>query len=160
MPSYTIGAGELAARYRTDHADRHKRIVNALHKSALQGEAIVAQDTPVDTARTKNAWHVVRLPDGADLLNDSPVAVILEVGSRPHWPPFLPILQWAARKFGTAGGKRSFESLSEVDPGLYAIAKGVQKKIAEEGTEPHWMVKKNLPRLRAIAKRNIEQALK
>lgn len=159
MPTYVLAPKELANAYRHGDAERRKKILNALYQSALEGEAVVAQDTPVDTSRTRNAWHTVRQPYGADLVNDSPIAAILETGSRPHWPPFEPILRWVVRTFGTADGRRGFESRASVDPELFAIARGVQKSIAVNGTPAHWMLKKNLPRLRRILARNIQQAL-
>lgn len=41
------------------------------------------KESPVDRGILRNAWKVVRHPDGAELVNDQPYAGILERGSRP-----------------------------------------------------------------------------
>jgi len=141
-----------------------RTIAKALHKAALLGEAVVAEATPVDRGRTRNGWYVQRTHRGAIVANDSPIAGILELGSRPHWPPLMPILRWVVRKFGLdlAGGRRSLpeEGLDEVPWPTYHAAKTVQEGIAKEGTEAHRMVGDNLQKLTKLAKAETERALR
>lgn len=134
----------------------------AQYRAALRAVPIVAEATPVDRGITRSAWQAVPVPNGAELRNDSPVAGILELGSRPHRPPLLPILRWLVRKEGIdlKGGKRSFQSLDEVPPQTYAAAMGIVRAIAERGTKPHLMVRDNLPRLARLVQIETERALR
>lgn len=158
MSVRTISVEDFGARLRFDAGQISTAMVAGMRAAALIGEGIVAADTPVDTGLTRNQWGVAGTPRGADLFNDSPIAGILELGSRPHRPPFIPILRWVVRKFGT--GKRSFEDPSEVDnPELWAIAWGTVKAIERHGTKPNYMVRDNLDRLNEIARREVERRL-
>jgi len=157
MATKTVTIQHYGATLRFDDEERREIIVNALLASALTGEALLVEATPADTGRARAGWITRPTANGAETSNDSPVIGILELGSRPHRPPFRPILEWVVRKFGT--GKRSFENYSEVDPELMAIAWGTVRKIQDHGTQPHFMVKKNLEKLARITKRHVERAL-
>ena len=157
MTTQTVTVKAYGARLKLDDNARNNAIRKALYRSALIGEVIVSQKTPVDRGQARNAWKVVPTHDGAELFNDAPHAGILELGSRPHHPPFRPILEWVVRKMGT--GKKSFVDYSEVEPHLFAIAKSIVRKIAAEGTRPHYMVRDSLPKLTEIVKREVDKAL-
>ncbi|MFB6373334.1 MAG: hypothetical protein ABEN55_09520 [Bradymonadaceae bacterium] len=173
---------------RRDEKRRQDLIEKALLKAALEGEPFVAADTPVDTERARNAWDVQPVEGGADLFNDAPHAGILEKGSRPHRPPFKPILRWVVRNFGlnleavearkeaenTEGTdpdeaareamQNARRSLKEDDPesaseGARSMAWAVVEHIEENGTEPNWMVRDNLPKLKALAQEAVEDFL-
>lgn len=157
MATKTVSYEAYGATLRVDDEKRRDAVIRALYTAALIGETIVAKDTPVDKGQAKNAWSVDPTSKGAILYNDAPHAGILELGSRPHRPPFMPILRWVVRKFGT--GKKSFEDISEVDSDLYAMAIGVVRKIEREGTRAHYMVRDNLSKLNRITKREVERVL-
>jgi hypothetical protein len=148
---------EYGARLRLGYEGMTSTTRRALFKAALIGEGIVSAKTPVDRGQLRNAWKVIPTSDGAELFNDAPHAGIIELGSRPHRPPFRPILEWVVRVFGT--GKKSFEDYSEVDSHLFGIANAIIKKIEAEGTKPRYMVRDSLPMLTKIAKREVEKAL-
>jgi hypothetical protein len=184
----TVSASQIGARLRRDEKKRQELIEKALFKAALDGEPLVAADTPVDRGQARNAWDVEPVEGGANLFNDAPHAGILEGGSRPHRPPFKPILQWVVRNFGlelealeareeaegTAGAdpdeaarqamQGARRSLVDNDPesaseGARSLAWAVVHHIEENGTEPNWMVKNNLPKLRALAQEAVEDFL-
>lgn len=158
-----VEAEQWGAVVRHDEAERRQEIQRALYRAALRGEAIVAEATPVDRGHARNAWYVQPMPDGSVILaNDWPYIGILERGSRPHYPPLMPILRWLVRKEGLdlAGGRRSFETFDEVPYTTYLAAKAVQEKIGQEGTKPHRMVADNLDQLTTIAGQEIDHALR
>ena len=157
MSAKTVTVKAYGANLRFDDEQRRDAVKRALFKAALIGEGIVASKTPRDRGQAVNAWSVVPTDDGAELFNDAPHAGILELGSRPHRPPFRPILEWVVRVFGT--GKKSFEDYSEVDSHLFGIAVSIVRKIEAHGTRPHYMVRDSLGKLADIAKREVEKAL-
>lgn len=157
-----VALSEMGAKYRKDHANRVEAVERGMRKAAHAGLPIVASATPVDRGRARAGWQVVFRDGGADLFNTVPYIGILEAGSRPHWPPYDPILRWVVRKKGInlEGGQRHFESYNQVPWRTHQFAKAVQKTIAEEGTDPHWMVRDNLGRLRTQARRIVDRELR
>lgn len=144
----TVDLSQIGARLRRDSRERRRGVELALFEAALRAEIIVAEDTPVDRARLRNAWDVQKVDEGADLYNDTPYAGAVEAGSRPHWPPEDPIKRWVERVINPPE--------DEVDGITYAI----RKKIAEEGTDPVYMVKDNLERMQAILEEVAEDYLR
>lgn len=67
----------------------HGRIVAAIQKTVLEGEAIAQQEIdntvpkPVDTATYRRGFQYARLPDGATIYNPVPYASVIEYGRRP-----------------------------------------------------------------------------
>lgn len=156
---------QLGAQIRVDEQERQEEVEEACFAAALEGMPIVVEDTPSDRGQARAAWDVDRVPGGADLFNDAPYAGALEAGSRPHRPPFEPILRWVVRKFGLkmqnkSSSKRGFEDLGDVPEETRAVAWAVCEKIAQEGTEGNWMVRDNLPKLERILKREVEKRLR
>ena len=130
------------------HAQRTERaLVRASRAAALIGERVVVEATPSDTGEARRGWRVVLMPDGAELVNDAPHALILEFGSLPHRPPLMPILRWVMR---VAFDGQAIDDIGAAPPEAVAMARAVVEKIASEGTEPHWMVRSNLARLGKI----------
>jgi hypothetical protein len=66
-------------------------------------------------------------PDGLEISvavgTSLPYAQPVEFGSKPHWPPLLPLLDWVTGKLGKSGDE------------ALAMARGVQIKIARKGTQ-------------------------
>lgn len=54
-------------------------------------------------------------------------AAAVELGSRPHWAPLAPLLEWVQRKLGLSGEEAE------------AAAQSIQYKIAARGTEGVFM---------------------
>lgn len=161
MTTRTVDISEAGAVLRAGHVENVEALERAQYRAALRAVPIVAAATPVDRGATRAAWRVVLGLDGAELRNDSAIAGILELGSRPHRPPLMPILRWLVRQEGLdlSGGKRSFESLYEVPDETIARAMGVVRAIERRGTRPHYMVRDNLPRLVALLRAEVERAL-
>ena len=163
MSPVDTAEGQIGAIFKARAREDHATIKTALYRAAMLGEAIVVADTPSDTGGTRDGWFALPTGDGAILSNDSPIAGILELGSRPHWPPLMPILRWVVRKFGLdlAGGRRSIpdNDVENVPWPTYQAAKTVQEGIARNGTKPHRMIGDNLHELTRIAKAETDDAL-
>ncbi|TXH32520.1 MAG: HK97 gp10 family phage protein [Rhodospirillaceae bacterium] len=54
-------------------------------------------------------------------------ALPIELGSKPHWAPIEPLIDWVHRKLG------------KVDAEARSVARMVQLKIAKKGTKGHFM---------------------
>lgn len=63
----------------------------------------------VDTGAMRQSVLSEPIPDGAELSVNTPQAAWMEYGTRPHMPPFGPILTWVTRKFqlGSGSGKKA-----------------------------------------------------
>lgn len=142
-------------------------VVRGLKSGALRLDGIVleeidhAQPYPaVDRGDLRNSRQVTMHDDGADVAVTAPHAAAIEYGTRPHRPPFKPILDWVVRKgIGvlqgpvprggqTRGGGGRFAStgrrqfLEARKNSAYATARAIQAKIARVGTEPrHFFAK-------------------
>lgn len=82
--------------------------------------------SPVDTGLYAQAWSMTVTEKSAMLGNTAPYAAMIEFGTRPFTPPIKPLLEWARRQL----------QKSEIDSECWALAKGVQNKISEQGIEP------------------------
>lgn len=67
---------------------------------------------------------------GGRIVVDAPHASYMDLGTRPFWPPFQPLFDWAKRKFGAS------------DSEARRIAFLVRRKIATYGLKPrHFMMR-------------------
>lgn len=81
----------------------------------------------VDEGMLKKSGHVEHGDLEKSIVYEMPYAEDIEFGTDPHMPPFEQIWGWVHRKRADLGVKPS-----DVDK----VAKAVQKKISERGTEP------------------------
>lgn len=164
MATHEVDASRIGGVLRKMSAEQISGITNkATTRAALKGLRIVAKATPSDRGLARAAWDVDIKPGrGADLTNDSPYSGILEMGSRPHTPPLMPILRWVVRRWGLdlSGGRRSFESIKDVPYPTYLAAKTIQERIGREGTKPYGMVTNNLSRLTRILRDEVTREIK
>lgn len=106
-------------------------IVRGLRSAAARGVTHVVEAInstkpypSVDTGELSRSVEYSPLDKGGRVAVDAPHAAVVENGSRPHWPPLQPLIDWAQRKFGVD------EDEAE------DIARNVQRTIAFVGTEP------------------------
>jgi hypothetical protein len=87
----TITLADAAGRW-AHLAHQHKDVaVRGLRMAALAGVQLVvrkiipshAPNEPVDTGAYRAGWKAIVIPDGAAVLNDNPIAPIIEYGVRP-----------------------------------------------------------------------------
>lgn len=83
MSTVTIDAGSLGARIRSDSVGAPLAVKRAIFSAMHRGRSYIVDKTPVDRGILRNAWRVIRLSDGAELVNDQPYAGIMERGARP-----------------------------------------------------------------------------
>lgn len=156
-PTVRVSMRNAGAQLRADHKKQVAAVHRGLLEAAFLGEQVVVQATPSDTANTRQRWQVIPTSEGADLVNDSPVATYLELGTRPHMAPIMPLVRWVARKRGVS--LAGVERLSDVPSEIVAAARGLQQKIAREGGKRFGMISKNLDKLNAIARARVEKQL-
>ena len=83
-----------------------------------------------------------------------PYLKYLESGTRPHYPPFAPILKWVRDKGIPTREKTGNKKL----PTERGMAYLVQQKIGKEGTEGIPMVKQTQDALNPTLERKLEEA--
>jgi hypothetical protein len=128
-----------------------------------------------DTGGLVASVHVEKQGDAVEVVVDAPHAGVIELGARPHWAPLQPLIDWVRRHAAsfniTVVPKKKFRKLSAtIDPKyqgrrnaalarrkaaedksdalVEAIARGIQRKIADRGSPPHWFMKRSLPAMR------------
>jgi len=131
---------QLPGLIRTANGKRKERIEAAIAEAMLLGAELLAQDAPKAFGALQQSFHV----EGKAIVADAPYAGLVELGTRPHMPPFRPLLDWATR-------------IGANDPG--ALAYAVQQKIAEVGSQPTNFVKSNIPKLKESLRELVERAL-
>lgn len=111
---------------------------------------------------------------------DAPYAAAVERGSRPHWMPLEPLVEWVRRRGAQGlrspiGANKHNKASSRLVAGQLAamvkngaspvdapreIARAIQFYIAKNGTRPTWFVRNSMPEIKASIARNIRRALK
>ena len=105
--------------------------------------------SPVDTGLYAQAWSMTVDEKSAILGNTAPYAAMIEFGTRPFTPPIGPLLNWAKRVLRKP----------EVDSECWALAKGVQNKISEEGLEPKHILGDAVDRIIIDIRRKMKEKL-
>lgn len=102
----------------------------------------VILDKRTDTGQLeRSGFRPQRRDDGTLIYGwSADYAAAVDQGSTPHWAPIKPLLGWVRRVFGVSGSEQ------------WAAAKGVQRKIAREGTEGVEFIDKGLEAARAFAR--------
>lgn len=87
-----------------------------------------AENTPTAAGLLRQAWlPSVQVNAATDMVigrltNPLPYALPVEQGTRPHWAPLAPLINWAEQKLHLAGDEAE------------AAARAIQRKIASRGT--------------------------
>lgn len=145
MKQYNVDSREFGRLFREIESKRPAAVVRGIVSAALLGAEVLARRAPKDLKNLTKSVRAEIMPAGAQIVIDAPYAGIVEMGSRPHWMPIKPLLEWAKRKVGAADA--------------YRLAKGVQNKIAKYGNTPTYFVRKSLPALRKILKAEVEREM-
>ncbi|XHS78502.1 hypothetical protein ACFJGW_00595 [Burkholderiaceae bacterium UC74_6] len=82
-----------------------------------------------------------------ELSNGLPYAVPVELGTRPHFPPIQPLIDWVEAKLGLAGEQAE------------AAARGIQRKIGAKGTPAAHMMTNALRDGRSTIEMEFREAL-
>jgi hypothetical protein len=114
------------------------------------------------------AWRGISHARGAAVTNAEPYAGVIEFGRRPgsRFPPRAPIEAWVKRKLGgqikqsvKARTGRKRVSKSDVDAAVKQAAFLIARKIARDGIQGKFVATDMLPRLKTIAKEEIDKAM-
>ena len=133
--------------------------VRGLRSAALRGVGEIVKQIdntepypPVDTGAMRQSVAVDNIPGGAELSVNSPNAASMEYGTRPHMPPFGPILIWVRRKFGLGAegrkkkGSRKGKKPSKVSAGKAASGGGGGGGATKSGEPKKPSIRKSGPR--------------
>ncbi|MCC6546225.1 hypothetical protein IT570_03565 [Candidatus Sumerlaeota bacterium] len=149
--------------------------LNGIRSAANECEALVVTKSAdfADLGTFMQAWQVSETESGALLTNFAPHAGVVEEGSRPHWPPFFPMLDYLARKqgislvglsdpgtsgpYGMAGNDWFAQSPEREKLRLQALS--VCRAIAAHGTKPKRMLGSSQDDFARIVERHVSQVL-
>lgn len=159
---------ELGRLLKRKGVDLDKAFKRATKKAARKHAAHLRRNMPVATSELRDSV-VAR---GSKVIVDAPHAAAVERGSRPHWPPFEPILEWvklrgfqglmSAKQMARLPGTSTVQHAQAVASGIRdrmltdgsdaiaanapeQIARAIQASIAKHGTKPQWYMRNSLP---------------
>lgn len=138
---------EVLAEFSHMHLDSQKA---ATVRGVARSVPDLVAASPVDTGRYAASWDFTETETSVILGNFAPHAPIIEFGARPFTPPIGPLLAWAKRVL------KDQSQPPDYSPQVWALAKGVQKKIANEGMKPRAVLEKALPMIVDNIKRELE----
>lgn len=102
--------------------------------------------SPVDTGLYAQSWEMRETEMAVLLGNYAPHAAIIEYGARPFTPPIAPLLAWAKRVLGDGSQPPNYSDQ------VWALAKGTQNKISEQGMKPKKVMENMIPSIIANIK--------
>ncbi len=124
LTPYGIDALERGFREAPQVAQRE--MLAAMNEAMALLEADVVGNFPKHTGLTRGsiASDAFATPTGVlgVVGSPAPVALFIELGTRPHTPPLAPLVDWVADILGKTGGEG------------FVAARGIQRKIAQRGT--------------------------
>lgn len=135
--------------------------VRGCRSAAVQGVTLTVanigtrnpgEGTPpaVHTGDLMRSVRYERTEKGGSITVDAPHAPFVEYGTRPHWPPTQPILDWVKAKFGLTGQQAEQAAFS------------IRAKIAAHGTKPRFFMRRTVQQLTkgGVVFREIEKELR
>jgi len=128
-----IGA-EFEKRLKQAPEKYEPKVRQFFEKATMLAQANVQRETPANTGALRSSiGHKIR-GTAANMQGvvgtPQHYAPYVETGTDPHWAPLRPLLEYARRKWGKSGAE------------LQASARGLQRKIAREGTPGAQMFEK------------------
>jgi hypothetical protein len=168
--SITIEPGQLGARLRSDGNGLPKVIQRAMFSAAQRGKAFIVDKSPVDRGILRNAWRIVKMSDGVELINDQPYAGVMEAGARPFkiGRAGLDALKaWVYRKIlnGTIVVNKIKNTRHRklvkwnLEDEASSIAWAISKKFEKVGIKGRRFVYSNLPKLAALMDSEVNRVL-
>lgn len=130
-------SGELGEFANASLRAKRKAVISGIARSIPD----LVANSPVDTGLYAASWGMTVLEKSVIVGNYSPYAGVIEYGARPHTPPIGPLLAWAKRVTGSNSQPPDYDSH------VWAIAKAVQKKIAEHGQAPRHIMENMIPKI-------------
>lgn len=78
----------------------------------------------IDTAFLLKSGYIIETKEGWEVGYNAPYAQFVNDGTRPHYVGVKHLIRWVKRKLGYS------------DKEAYKVAKAIQKKIQQKGTDP------------------------
>lgn len=139
MSHKVVALKDLAAELDVVSKSEIERFKEAVADGVMKAVPKMVAASPVDTGLYAQSWRFSRTEMSVFLGNYAPHAPIIEHGARPFKPPIAPLLAWA---------KRVLQDPSmppEYSDRVWALAKGTQKKIMEQGMVPKKVLESAIP---------------
>ncbi len=172
MATISFTPTQIGARLRADAKGAPKAVIRAIVSGAQRGRSFMVKESPVDRGILRNAWRVLKMREGAELINDQPYAGIMERGARPFkisGAGLWALKAWVMRKLqsGEMNGRSSIKTKKiikrrktiklekEAESIAYAIAKNFEK-VGIRGRRFVW---KNLEILASLMESEMERYL-
>lgn len=114
----------------------------------LQADLVGAWPEHTGVSRARITSDAFSTPTGVlgVVGSDAPVVAFVELGTRPHFPPMEPLIQWVADILGKTG------------PAGEAVARGIQRKIGRQGSQGKFLMREAVARRQATIQLAFEQA--
>lgn len=161
MATKVVSLNNLSKELGLNISSRLEEYKKAVLDACLESLPDLIEASPVDTGLYAQSWGVEEGESSVTVGNTAPHAPIIEYGARPFTPPIKPLLDWAKRVLSgqkDANGKpiKTGQPESGYSDEVWALAKGVQKKIAERGMIPRHVLENATP----MIMRRIEERLR
>lgn len=111
----------------------------------------LVETSPIDTGLYAQSWDFTVTEKAVILGNYAPHAPIIEYGARPFTPPIGPLLAWAKRVLQDPSQPPDYSDR------VWALAKGTQKKISEQGMKPRKVLENAIPTIIANIKQEYQK---
>lgn len=162
-----VSLGQLSAAIRATGNAVPASLERAMREGALvligEIQAVIAETDPqpVDQGQFKASWgEPIDVPGGAIVGSSAKQALWIERGRLPGPVPFEPIREWVRRHKDMWADLAA--ELGDDDAAIDQIATAVQRKVAERGYAPRWVLRRAIERLDrkmpAIIRRNAQEA--
>jgi len=137
----TVKLQDLSSELKKDSKLRLEDQKKAVIKGMIRSVPSLVKNSPIDTGDYANSWDFSIEEKRAIIGNFAPHAPIIERGARPFTPPITPLLAWAKRVLNSSSQPPNYDSE------VWALARGVQNKIAKEGMKPRNVLEKEIPNI-------------
>lgn len=137
----TISMKELSKAMKGQMEENIEKAKKAVVRGCYRTLPDLVEASPVDTGLYAQSWDVVVDDLYVAIGNTAPYAAIIEYGTRPFTPPIGPLLAWAKRVL------RDPSQPGDYSNEVWALAKGVQNKISNEGMKPRAVMRQMIPTL-------------
>jgi hypothetical protein len=170
----------LARLLKKKERDLGSAFKRAAKKAARKHAQYLRRNMPVATSDLRDSVKA----QGSYVIVDAPHAKAVERGSRPHWPPLEPLIEWVKlRGFQGLASPKQQQRMpgtttayfamtigaaieSAVEDGAVSvnlpekIARAIQAVIAKRGTRPHWYMRDSVPAARGFLGKAIAEELR
>lgn len=151
MTTKTVVLNDFAKELENFTEERLEDYQRATVEGVAKSIPTLVQNSPVDTGLYAQSWDFTVDEKRVILGNTAPHAPIIERGARPFTPPIAPLLAWAKRVLKDSSQPPDYSDQ------VWALARGVQQKIAREGIKPRKVLERSLPAIIENIRREMQK---